>query len=206
MDAAAKSLKEKIITLSRELFLSSGFSGTTVDDISAELGISKKTFYKIFPDKSTLLRTAVFSLMDMTDTKISKILAGKKPLIERFKALTETLMEATSKITPVFIRDIKKNAPELWEEIRAKRSALIQKYFTQVINEGVKDGYIRRDLDKKLMIIIYLAAVENIMNPAVLSKMEYSVGEVFDVIITMIFQGVLTDKGRKNLKRLKAGV
>jgi len=197
-------IKEKIINISRELFLSSGFSGTTVEDISSEFGMSKKTFYKIFTDKKTLLRVAIFSQINMTEAKVSKILADRKtPLMERFKRLSETLIASTLKITPVFIRDMKKNAPELWEEVSAKRKNLVLKYFTQVVDEGIESGVIRSDLDKKLVIIIYLAAIENVINPQVLSEMEYSVGEVFDVIITMMFQGVLTDKGRKNLKELK---
>ena len=197
-------LREKIINLSREFFLSSGFSGITVEDISAELGISKKTFYKIFPDKKTLLKTAIFSQISITEEKISNIFADKnKPVIERFKALSETLIASTSRITPVFIRDIKKNAPEIWEEMSKKRKVLIIKYFTRVIDEGVENRVIRSDLDKKLFILIYLAAIENVINPTVLSEMEYSAGEVFDVIITMIFEGVLTEKGRKNLKKLR---
>lgn len=200
-------VKEKIVNLARELFLSSGFSGTTVDDISAELGMSKKTFYRVFPDKSTLLRTAIMSQINITETKISKILADKKkPLIARFKVLSEILIASTSKITPVFIRDVKKNAPELWEEVRKKRKKIIIKYFTRVIDEGVENGVIRTDLDKKLIILIYLAAIENVINPQVLSEMEYSAGDVFDIIITMMFEGVLTEKGRKNLKVLRAEV
>jgi hypothetical protein len=100
---------------------------------------------------------------------------------------------------------MKKNAPELWEEISIKRRGIIMGVFTQVIEEGVESGVIRSDLDKKLIIIIYLAAIENVINTKVLSEMEYSAGEVFNVIISMMFQGVLTDKGRKNLKKLKAG-
>lgn len=199
-------IKDKIINFSRELFLSSGFSGTTVDDISAEFGMSKKTFYKIFSDKNTLLRFAIFSLIKMTESKVTKIMADKNtPLIEKFKKLSETLIANSSKITPVFIRDMKKNAPELWEEISIKRRGIIMRVFTQVIEEGVESGVIRADLDKKLIIIIYLAAIENVINTKVLSEMEYSAGEVFNVIISMMFQGVLTDNGRKNLKKLKAG-
>ena len=199
-------LREKIINLSRELFLSSGFSGITVEDISAELGISKKTFYKIFPDKKTLLKTAIFSQISITEEKISNIFADKnKPVIERFKALSETLIASTSRITPVFIRDIKKNAPEIWEEMRKKRKVLIIKYFTRIIDEGVENRVIRADLDKELFIMIYLAAIENIINPQVLSEMEFSAGEVLDVILTMVFEGVLTEKGRTKLKELRTG-
>ncbi len=199
-------LREKIINLSREFFLSSGFSGITVEDISAELGISKKTFYKIFPDKKTLLKTAIFSQISITEEKISNIFADKnKPVIERFKALSETLIASTSRITLVFIRDIKKNAPEIWEEMRKKRKVLIIKYFTRIIDEGVENRVIRADLDKELFIMIYLAAIENIINPQVLSEMEYSAGEVLDVILTMVFEGVLTEKGRTKLKELRTG-
>jgi len=199
--------KTRILKTSRELFFSTGFSGTTVEDISAGLGISKKTFYKTFPDKNTLLHEVIFSHIDSIEEKIKKIMtAGKTPLIKRFKGMTEAIIEGASKISPVFLRDVRKNAPELWEEINKRRKGLFLKYFSRVIKESMELGLMRKDLDKELVILVYLTAIENVINPQVLSEMEYSAGEVIDVIITMFFEGLLTDKGRKNLKQLKQGV
>jgi AcrR family transcriptional regulator len=44
-------MKDKIITKATDLFLKLGFKSVTMDDIAAEMGISK-TIYKYFGNKS----------------------------------------------------------------------------------------------------------------------------------------------------------
>ena len=47
-------ISEKIISKALELFFKKGFNSVTMDDLSTELAMSKKTFYKIFPSKKKL--------------------------------------------------------------------------------------------------------------------------------------------------------
>ena len=48
-------MKEKIIQKSADLFLSYGFKSVTMDDIANALGISKKTIYQHFDNKTKLV-------------------------------------------------------------------------------------------------------------------------------------------------------
>ena len=48
-------MKEKIIQKATEMFLKLGFKSVTMDDIACEMCISKKTIYKYFQNKETLI-------------------------------------------------------------------------------------------------------------------------------------------------------
>ena len=48
-------MREKIIYKSAELVLNLGFKSVTMDDIANELGISKKTIYVHFKNKTKLV-------------------------------------------------------------------------------------------------------------------------------------------------------
>ena len=48
-------MKEKIIVKSNELFLNFGFKSVTMDEIASALGVSKKTIYKCFNNKTALV-------------------------------------------------------------------------------------------------------------------------------------------------------
>ncbi|MFN9581658.1 MAG: TetR/AcrR family transcriptional regulator, partial [Bacteroidota bacterium] len=52
-------VKNKILSESQQLFLRYGFKSITMDDISRELGISKKTLYQFFTDKNELVHQCV---------------------------------------------------------------------------------------------------------------------------------------------------
>ena len=55
-------MREKIIHKSADLFLNLGFKSVTMDDIANEMGISKKTIYVHFENKTKLVE-AVTSVM-----------------------------------------------------------------------------------------------------------------------------------------------
>lgn len=63
---------EVIVEAARRLFLAPGFSGMSMDDLARELGMSKKTIYRHFPDKRSLL-TAV---LDRQFAAIERALAA----------------------------------------------------------------------------------------------------------------------------------
>jgi len=199
-------MRNKILIISRELFISSGFSSITMDDIAKEVAMSKKTLYKYFPNKEALLKEAILSHFSVIESRIKMVVEDEKiDIIGKFKKVTEIIIYYISNISPAFIRDVKKNTPELWNNISKERKKLIIRYFTVIIDEGVKSGQMRKDLDKELVFNIYLTAVENIINPGSLSELSCSPGQVFEVLLKLFFEGMLTDKGRNNLNELKFG-
>jgi AcrR family transcriptional regulator len=52
---------EAILTAAQTLFLERGFEGVSVDAIAEAAGVAKATVYARFPDKESLLRTAITS-------------------------------------------------------------------------------------------------------------------------------------------------
>ena len=50
----------EIIKAASSLFLQYGYKAVTMDDIAEHMGISKKTIYLYFNDKTSLVRSAVF--------------------------------------------------------------------------------------------------------------------------------------------------
>ena len=58
-------MKTKIIKRATELFLTLGFKSVTMDDIANELGISKKTIYVHFKNKTKLVEEVTFNLFNL---------------------------------------------------------------------------------------------------------------------------------------------
>ena len=53
-------MRDKILEKSNELFLNLGFKSVTMDEIASSLGVSKKTIYKYFTNKTELVDTVTF--------------------------------------------------------------------------------------------------------------------------------------------------
>ena len=57
-------MREKITHRAAEMFLTLGFKSVTMDDIANELGISKKTIYVHFKNKTKLVEAVTFEVFE----------------------------------------------------------------------------------------------------------------------------------------------
>ena len=113
--------RERIMDHARERFLRQGFSKVTMDELSADLGMSKKTFYKFFPSKEELLRTIVFAMMKGVEREMELIENSDKPFAEQIAEVMVLLGKNVERISRVFQLDIQRFAPALWKEVEAFR-------------------------------------------------------------------------------------
>lgn len=72
--------RQTILSAGRELFLSNGYQGTSVDQIAASAEVSKQTVYKHFGDKHELLLAIVDNALESSVT----------PFLERIARMADT--------------------------------------------------------------------------------------------------------------------
>lgn len=192
-----KEIKERILNQAEQLFIQFGYSKVTMDEIAASIGMSKKTLYKFFPGKEALVKEMITSLKCSVDDYIDSVWANDQMgFMEKLKSVMNFIGKQTSKLHGPLLEDLHKNIPEIWEEIHDFRKANAVKRFSVFINEGVEKGVFRKDIDRQLIILFYLHAIQGMINPETLSQLPYSANQVFDSIIRIIFEGILTDEGR----------
>jgi TetR/AcrR family transcriptional regulator, mexJK operon transcriptional repressor len=61
--ANALRLRQRILEVATELFLAQGYGSTTIESVAARAGISKRTFYHRFDDKSALFAAVVHEII-----------------------------------------------------------------------------------------------------------------------------------------------
>ena len=57
-------MKDKILEKAGEMFLNLGFKSVTMDDIANEIGVSKKTIYIHFSNKTALVNSVTLSVFE----------------------------------------------------------------------------------------------------------------------------------------------
>lgn len=62
--ADALRLRQRILEVATELFLAEGYGSTTIEAVAARAGISKRTFYHRFDDKSVLFTAVVHEIIE----------------------------------------------------------------------------------------------------------------------------------------------
>ena len=148
-------MQEKILEKSTDLFLKFGYKSVTMDDIAAELSISKKTVYKYFKTKLDLVKASVIQLHKNCEAIITEIASEKKGAIEesyeikdRFDALFSDI-----KMSPIY--QLKKFYPEVYTEILDKDKDCHDEHFKVNLEKGIEDGDFRADIDVDFVTKVY---------------------------------------------------
>jgi len=189
---------QRIVEVARAHFFSHGFRSVTMDDLAAELGISKKTLYAHFPGKIALLEAVLADKFAGVSATLEKI-TREHP--HDFPAALHELLANTQReldeIKPPFVRDMRQKAPHVFKIVERRRAELIERHFGKLFVEGQRTGMVRKDIPAKLMIEILLTMVQGIMNPPKMQELEMTPKEGFAGIIKIVLEGALTRKGQK---------
>jgi AcrR family transcriptional regulator len=187
----------RIIAAARRHFFTHGFRRVTMDDLAQELGMSKKTLYASFPSKLDLLRAVLLDKFQSVEADLDRVLSSaSRDVRGTLERLLATLQRHTQEIQPPFVRDIQREAPAMFQLVQSRRRELIQRYFGRIFEAGRKAGVIRKDLSTRLMIEILLGVTEAIMNPPKMAELGLTPTAGYLSIMTVIFDGLLTAKGR----------
>ncbi len=193
----AHSAAQRIVTAARRYFFNHGFRSVTMDDLAQELGMSKKTLYGCFPSKAALLRAVLMDKFRDIETDLDRIMSEcSTDVLMALRRLLACVQRHTEEIQPPFVRDIRREAPEMFGLVQSHRRDVVQRYFGKLFNEGRRAGIIRKDIPTPLMIEILLGVTEAIMNPRKMEELGLTPTAGFVAIISVILEGALTERGR----------
>jgi AcrR family transcriptional regulator len=197
--ASETALVHRIVEAAGALFLSRGFVRVTANDIAAEVGISKATLYKKFRSKEEILRAVVREVMTEIAARVDALIRDESlGFVERLARLFAFVGGQISRFGPLLMRDIQKAAPAVWKEVEGFRREKLLANFKTILAAGHKQGLFRGDIDLNLLLEIFLRLVEAFVNPAEILRTGKSPTEAFASIIKVFFQGILTDRGRRD--------
>lgn len=187
----------RIVAAARRHFFAHGFRGVTMDDLAQELGMSKKTLYAEFAGKTALLRAVLLDKFRSVEADLDAIMErSPADVLDALQRLLACMQRHTEEIQPPFVRDIRREAPELFQLVEERRRGMIQRYFGRIFDQGRAAGIIRSDISTELIIEVLLGAVQAIMNPAKMEDLGLEPKTGYSAIVMLVLEGVITPKAR----------
>jgi AcrR family transcriptional regulator len=189
--------RSRIVRHARSHFFAHGFRSVTMDDLADALAMSKKTLYAHFSSKHALLEAAIADKFAELQTDLDGITADRAAsFTARLQQLLECLQSHLDEVQPPFVRDMRRESPELFARIEGRRQALIQLHFEKLFNEGRRCGLVRKDIPPNVIIEVLLGAMQGIMNPAKIEELGLSPRNAFMAIIKVVTEGAMTPKAK----------
>ncbi len=191
MTAYRESLRHKILDTAMSFFKKKGIKAVRMDDISTELGISKRTLYEIYSTKEDLL----FECLRNENEIMTKRLADYAMTAENEMAVIAYFIKIKLKdlgtINPLFFTEMEKyeRIVRFFKENNEKQSARSQEF----MEKGIEHGFFRGDLNYDIINKMGDAAMNFVMQTRLYEK--YRLNEIFHTFIIVFLRGCCTEKG-----------
>jgi len=177
-----------------------GIRSVTMDDIANHLGISKKTLYNHFQDKSQLVRE-IIRLRIAQDQAVCKSFALKSVnAIDELLHISKFVIESLSSINTTVFHDLKKSHPDAWKMLEEHRFGFVYNQFVKNLQRGIKEGLYREKIHKEIYAKLHIVNIDAIINGSIFPWPEFKFETVFLETFRIHIRAITNDAGLNYFK------
>lgn len=195
-------MKENILIKATELFLEQGFKSVTMDDLANEMGISKKTIYTHYENKTKLVEESTMALFHFISEGINQIILLQKNPIEELYEIKKFVMVHLKgeKSSPQY--QLQKYYLSIHQTLQQKHFEIMQECVVDNVKRGVALGIYRENLNVEFVSRIYFSGVTSIKDQKLFPLSSFPVAQLMDDYLEYHLRGIVTPKGRKILNTI----
>ncbi len=195
--------KEKIIKGVEELFFKYGIKNITMDEIARHLSISKKTIYQFFKDKDEVVHSLMLHTLENDKCRINNAKDASKNVVEEVLKMMDEMREMFQRINPILFYELHKFHPQTWRVFQDFKSSFISKMVESSLKRGQVEGFIRKDINIKILTRMRVEMVEQAMRGEMFPHDQFNVVDVQLALTEHFLYGVCTLKGHKLINKYK---
>ena len=194
--------KDKIIKFAQQKFFAEGFYKTTMDEISRELQMSKKTIYKYFPSKEKLVEEITDEMLNDAQCEIGAIIDSDDSAVIKFVKMLNKYMTNVNKFSERWYRDLQLHTPHIWKKIEVLREEKIIRGSKKLIEQGKREKLIEH-YPAEIIIAAFISTIRTVMNPDFILANKFSMQQAFKYTFELLLSGILTVQGRELYEKAK---
>ena len=194
-------MREKIIQKAAEMFITLGFKSVTMDDIANEMGISKKTIYTHFKNKTDLVKESTLSLFEVITHGIDCICEqDNNPIEELYEIKKFVMMQLKNeKSSPQY--QLQKYYPEISNTLKSMHFETMQECTVRNLKKGIDHGLYRNNLDIEFVSRIYFIGVSGTKDEMLFPPDIFPKALLMEEFLEYHLRGIITKKGQLTLNK-----
>lgn len=195
--------RERIIQGAEELFFHYGIKSVTMDDIARHLGMSKKTIYRVFPDKDEVVNTLMELKIEEDKREFTALASAAENVVHEVFLMMKHMSNIFTKLNPVLFYDLQKYHPTAWSKFKAFKEEFILGMVQSTITKGIQQGYVRPDVNPGVLARLRIEEIEMGFNPKLFPPTQFKIVDVQISLMEHFLYGICTLKGHKLINKFK---
>ncbi|MDB5196205.1 MAG: hypothetical protein JWP88_575 [Flaviaesturariibacter sp.] len=195
--------KERILVKAHELFNRYGIRSVSMDDISAQVGMSKKTLYQYYVDKEELVSAVFTSIMEDNKGKCMADQAESDNALHEVFLAFDWVQEMFANMNPSILFDMEKYHPQTFSKFKVYQNNFLYGIIKTNIERGIAEGLYRDDIDIDILTRYRIHSMMLPFNPEVFPTNRTQLVHIELQLLEHFLYGLATPKGDKLIEKYK---
>ena len=180
---------ESLLAVAVKLFNQRGYDGTSMEDLSRKLGITKSAIYHHVPSKQELLRLAVNRALDGLFAEAEKVDAVDGRAVDRLEQLVRGSVGVLVERLPFVTLLLRVRGNTKVERDALARRREFDHVVTDLVTKAVAEGDLRADIDPSTVARLLFGMVNSLIE-WYRPRGGVSGEELADTVATVAFDGL----------------
>jgi hypothetical protein len=172
-----------------------------MDDIASEMGISKKTIYVYFKNKTKLVEAVTFYLFDTICDGIDCIFEKSNNPIEELYEIKMFVMHhlKNEKTSPQY--QLKKYYSEIHQKLRKKQFEKMHESVSRSLAYGKSTEVFRPNINVDFISRMYFNGMTGIKDESIFPSSQFKMTQLMEDYLEYHLRAIVTEKGMKILNK-----
>lgn len=190
------STEKNILDCAKSLFMQFGLKSVTMDDIARKNGVSKKTIYQFFKDKSAIIQNTIKGHFENHKQSILEAVNNTENAVQALFQISLCMKKQTETVNPALIYDLQKYYPMAYGKVLEFKQEFMQDLLISILNQGIKEGLFRKEINVEILAILRIEEVQLAFDN-VFPREKFDFRTVHVQMFEHFIHGILTEKGRE---------
>ena len=149
--------RQELLKIAYRMFIEKGYENTSIDEIIAEAGIAKGTYYYYFKSKEATLEAVIDMMLEEEVGRAKEVLEASLPVPQKLVSVIYSLRPVQDEQGIIDVLEAKENIV-MHEKISRRIVEEAVPLLTEVVKEGISQGIFECDyIEERIKMLVILS-------------------------------------------------
>ncbi len=189
--------KDRILEKAADLFMRYGIRSITMDEIAAQLGISKKTIYQFFTDKDEMVEAVVDEEMKENEDACREFKVNAEDAVQEIFLAMEDMQEMLKTMNPQLMYDLEKHHPGAYRRLKQYKYHFLYTMIRENLERGIKEEIYRSGLNLDITTRHRIETAFMIFNQDAFPQNKFPMNHTCQELALLYLHSISNSRGKK---------
>jgi len=180
-----------------------GVRSVSMDDIAAQLGMSKKTVYQYYTDKEELVDAVLSDILEKNRNECIVDKQNAENAIHEVFGAFDMMQEMFTNMNPSIVFDLEKYHPAVYKKLQHHKKVFMYQMLRQNLERGIMEELYRSEINVDTLTRFRIESLMLAFNSEIFPNNRTHLVSIQEEILEHFLYGLATTKGQKLIQKYK---